>query len=597
MAAATMLLMTMTPTPAVAQSPTSKNYVSGPMLAMDDLGRKLPTASESKTIAFDGKHYVGMFYFLWMGEHGTDGPYDITKIVEANPTAVNNANHSAWGPMNAFHFWGEPLYDYYFSSDVWVMRKHIEELTNANVDFLYIDVTNAYTYLSNAYWLMSTINDFLQQGWDAPKIVFYTNTNSAYVADQLYQYIYQRNIFPDTWFKINGKPVIVADPTSMSQEQKSYFEIRKPQWPNETAKNNAWPWMDFTRPQRVFYNASGTGEAISVSVAQHAGTIRFSDSAFYGNRTNRGRSWHNNTHGVTNDSYLNGYNFAEQWTRAISVNVPYVLVTGWNEWVAQRFTYANGVVTFVDCASTEYSRDIEMTKGKYFDNYYMQLISSIRKYKGAPETVKQNERKTIDLNGSFDQWDSVAVAYNDFMGDTMPRNAQGWGNRTLTNNTGRNDIALAKVAHDLQNLYFYVETTGTITTPDSASSWMQLFLDTDENNQGWYGYDYIANYQWKSAGKTTLAKATSLDNAYQFIVVADLDYKIQDNKMMIKVPLEQLGLANATTLKFEFKWGDSTSTLDTMEKMYTDGDTAPIGRLNFSFVADPPAGIDDSSLY
>ena len=94
-----------------------------------------------------------------------------------------------------------------------------------------------------------------------------------------------------------------------------------------------------------------------------------------------------------------------------------------------------------------------------------------------------------------------------------------------------------------------------------------------------------------------MAKATSLDNAYQFIVVADLDYKIQDNKMMIKVPLEQLGLANATTLKFEFKWGDSTSTLDTMEKMYTDGDTAPIGRLNFSFVADPPAGIDDSSLY
>jgi hypothetical protein len=30
---------------------------------------------------------VGLFYFLWLGEHGRKGPYDVTKILEADPDA------------------------------------------------------------------------------------------------------------------------------------------------------------------------------------------------------------------------------------------------------------------------------------------------------------------------------------------------------------------------------------------------------------------------------------------------------------------------------------------------------------------------------
>ena len=32
-------------------------------------------------------HKVGLFYFLWLGEHGRKGPYDVTKILEADPDA------------------------------------------------------------------------------------------------------------------------------------------------------------------------------------------------------------------------------------------------------------------------------------------------------------------------------------------------------------------------------------------------------------------------------------------------------------------------------------------------------------------------------
>ena len=87
--------------------------------------------------------YVGIFYFLWLGEHGTGGPYDITKLLAANPT------NPAWGPAGAFHHWGESELGYYLSSDDYVIRKHAHMLVDAGVDVLIFDVTNGLTYKSN----------------------------------------------------------------------------------------------------------------------------------------------------------------------------------------------------------------------------------------------------------------------------------------------------------------------------------------------------------------------------------------------------------------------------------------------------------------
>ena len=53
--------------------------------------------------------------------------------------------------------------------------------------------------------------------------------------------------------------------------------------------------------------------------------------------------------------------------------------------------------------------------------------------------------------------------------------------------------------------------------------------------------------------------------------------------MMVKVPLSDLGINDYNNITFSFKWGDSTSVYNTMEKMYTDGDVMPLGRLNYIF--------------
>ena len=47
--------------------------------------------------AFAKERQVGLFYFLWLGEHGRTGPYDVSKILAADPDAGHNPNSPVWG--------------------------------------------------------------------------------------------------------------------------------------------------------------------------------------------------------------------------------------------------------------------------------------------------------------------------------------------------------------------------------------------------------------------------------------------------------------------------------------------------------------------
>ena len=87
-----------------------------------------------------------MFYFLWMGAHVNGGPYDITKILAEDPTAASNPDSPLWGPLHAFHHWGESLFGYYQSDDPYVLRRHAQMLSDAGVDVVIFDVTNQSTY-------------------------------------------------------------------------------------------------------------------------------------------------------------------------------------------------------------------------------------------------------------------------------------------------------------------------------------------------------------------------------------------------------------------------------------------------------------------
>ena len=575
--------------------PNEHNYLSGAFAGTDDLGRALPSALDVGVYGTNGEHYVGLFYFLWMGLHGDWGVYDLQDILdEYGQEGAEDLSH--YGGQGVMHWFSEPLYGYYYANDIWVMRKHMEQLSNANIDFLYIDLTNGidFNYVSNLKQLMSVSADMRKQGFDAPQIVAYTNTAAEGVVQALYDYIYKQNWCPESWFRINGKPVIVA-PYSANIDD--FFTIKQNQWPNDpNYKTDGWPWMDFEWPQRIFTastSVTGDASAINVSIAQHSGNTIFSSSSIYnyaGDKGNRGRSFDGTkTPAEALDAFNKnpdltkyGYNFQAQWDRAIAANVPYVLVTGWNEWVAQRQATLQGYpVSFVDTASEEYSRDAEMLRGGYFDNYYMQLIANVAKLKGAAPVVVQDARNPINVTGDFAQWDSVIVDYNDPAGDMLNRYGQAFGNTTQSDTTGRNDIVAAKVTSDTEYVYFYAETAGNISMYNTDASWMQLFVNVDRNAEnGWYGYDFIINYNAKDQNTTTVAKYSAVDGAFGFTEVGEVSYQVKGNKMMIAVPQAMLGIEGYKEIYVEFKWADADVQINEMEDFYSYGDAAPGGRLN-----------------
>ena len=182
--------------------------------------------------------------------------------------------------------------------------------------------------------------------------------------------------------------------------------------------------------------------------------------------TNIGRSFQAGRQPAINRLGLTGSEgrglfFAEQISRALKIGPEFAFVTGWNEWVAQRFvqeagkpagslvgrTLAPGQTFFVDAYNQEYSRDIEPMAGGHTDNYYYQLVDFVRRYKGVRPIPTAKKDCSITVDGNFEEWKAVEPEFRDTIGDTEHRNEKGWGDKlTYADTSGRNDFVTLKVA-------------------------------------------------------------------------------------------------------------------------------------------------------
>jgi hypothetical protein len=360
---------------------------------------------------------------------------------------------------------------------------------------------------------MEAMNAVRAQGKEAPKIAFYTNTSSGETMQEAYNNFYRSGApyrHPDCWFYLEGKPLIIGHSKEASgTDYQDFFTFRESQWPNEDQKQNSWPWIEFVRPQKVYYNHKDEKEIINVSVAQHPNpTAGMGGSAFYGNDDNWGRSYHNGSAGNPEIDLVYGYDFQEQWDFAIKQNTPFIYVTGWNEWIAGKFKSRDSNPEhswFCDQASPEYSRDIEPSlTANLKDHYYMQLVNNIRRYKGVEANPPLSAPTTIR---KMSDWQQVYPTYKDYTKDTEARNHPGTQTDPVTtyvNNTGRNDFEVLKVARNDKNVYFYAQAVANITS-NSGSNWMRLYIDADRSaDSGWKGYDY------RVAGGENLQKFTAL---------------------------------------------------------------------------------------
>lgn len=573
--------------------------LNGAYGGIDDLGRVV----EGNTVVGDEKdRKVGIFYFLWMGEHGKGGPYDNSVIAENNPNAIKTEKdwiQSGGGPQGAHHFWGEPLFGYYLTKDKWVMRKHLQMLTDAGVDFIVFDTTNGVVYESRVKDLISVWYEYLEMGVDVPKIAFYTNSSSGRTMQTIYAGIYKNKQlnkkYPrlsELWYQWDNKPMIVGNVSEASNELKEYFTIKSSQWPTKSKIDNGFPWMEFSRSltEKAVYGRDGRKEVVNVSVAQHSATVCFSKTAWYG-ANDRTRCWHDGANDKSKDAILYGYNFAEQWEFAIAQDPEMIFITGWNEWVAQRQEPGgSSPIVFVDCADYNTSRDIEPAASVFGDNYYMQMVEYIRKYKGAEGRVYVGDDISIDINGDFSQWDTktISAKYQDYKNDIIDRQEKGFGSLEYTNTTGRNDIVNMKVAHDSNYIYFYVDTAEDLTEM-TDENWMTLFIDSGaENKKSWYGYDYAVNIVSPDGKNGTLSKATG--DGWGWEKAGNVQIKVEGNKMMLAIERKDMGIPDnngKTLIDIQFKWVDNYQKDEQgnfdIWTFYIDGDAAPYGRLNFIY--------------
>jgi hypothetical protein len=570
-------------------------------VATDSIGRQTPPYADCPVRP---DKTVGMFYFLWQGYHGTSGPYDISKLLSDDPA------NPKYGDRWVYHWWGEPEAGYYMSRDPWVVRRNMSMLSDAGVDTLIFDVTNGPVY-TEAYTLVcETLSEMRGNGQRTPQVMFITWSHSPTVAKQVYDDFYAKNLYPELWFRWRGKPLILGklddpmdDGKPLPTSIRDFFAWRTAwfQPAGYQAGYHKWTWGS-TSPQDAAWDKPGVPEEVSVSVATHpTGGV--------------GRSYHNGQEPPRDRSKNTGSTpfglfFGEQWERALKLDPAFVFVTGWNEWTAMRFIVGTsgkqdpnrddpvpmmcgdptkpGDSFFVDQYNQEFSRDIEPMQSGHTDNYYYQLVNSIRHYKGARRPNPPGQPKSITVAGPFSQWDSVTPEYRDTVGDTLHRDYAGWGNIRYRNDTGRNDLVLMKVARDAKYVTFYAETKDRL-TPQTGHNWMLLFLNSDlDPSTGWHGYDHVINLEGVGAKTTTVKR--NVNGKWSWRQVATVSYCVSGNKLMIQVPRSAIGQAGHD-VAFDFHWADNIGDTGDISEFFVNGDSAPNRRFNYRYAAHTPGPV------
>ena len=545
--------------------------------ATDALGRQLPTAAQ--TGPFRKDRYVGIFYFLWHGEHGSKAVYDITKLTRANPT------RPAYGPAGAFHWWGEPEAGYYKADDSWVIQRNLQMLTLAGVDVLFFDVTNASTYLPTVSKLCEISLAMRNRGIPTPYICFITYSKGAETVAELYNQFYKPNRYSDLWFRWQGKPLLLGKQEETTDSAvRDFFTWRFSwAWTNARQEPRHWQWLDNTPQNYGWDKDPKIPEEIPVAVAGHP-------NSNIGKSFQRGRQPALQTGNLTSRTNQGVY-FEEQWRRALQVDPQLVFVAGWNEWVAQRFVAdkdgsANflgrsvkaGQTHFIDLYNREYNRDIEPMKEGYTDTYYYQLVANIRRYKGMDAPEPASSPQSVIIDGRFDEWKSVKPVFIDPKGDVFHRSHPRFGDvGRYVNNTGRNDIIESRITHNAKNLYVYVKTDRSLTS-STDRNWMLLYIDSDQSTKtGWQGYDYLINQSVKG-NRTSISRW----NGRAYIPTVTGIFAHKGSFLELALPLNALA-QKPSHVRLDFHWADNIQTLNNITEFFINGDNAPDRRFNYRY--------------
>ena len=593
-------------------------------VATDALGRVMPTAEEAP-LRTDKQRTVGIFYITWHdeGKYGLNAPYggDVTRTLQEAPEARLDAYHPAWKEWSLH--WGEPEAGYFLSQDRWLIRRDLSMLADAGVDVLILDVTNAVRYWDEWAVLFDEMAKMRALGNSVPQFCFWAfNGAVVSVVTDLYERIYKKEVARDFWFMWDGKPLLLynAEPDHDAngsgyeagrypQEVLEFFTLRNMWWGyyewgghRYVGTEDNWSFgyeMNDERvaemtPKDLASRHKGRLEEMAVTPAQHPISIT-------------GKSWRRETKepalnqwDMPDSAYVpwlgrtvahpEGYGiyFQDRWDEALAVDPDFIYVNDWNEWTAGKYRsgLAPGSETvpgpttflgrenpfyFVDQYNAEFNRTIQPMRGGYTDNYYMQLVQNIRRYKGVRPQLVARGRNAV-------------VSYRDTRGDVMHRDHNGYGGLHYTDSSGRNDIVECRVKVTRKYIVFEAVTADAL-TPCTDRNWMLLYMDTHPATTAAEGVARGGN----GLGFDFMVKNGILyrsgDAKGQWKAVTSVERVIAGNSLTMTVPRKALGLKRGA-FTLDFKWADNPSDPDDIISISTMGDTAPNRRFRFRLFSD-----------
>ena len=582
-------------------------------VATDALGRVLPDAVEAP-LRTDKQRTVGIFYVTWHdeGKYRLKAPYggDVTRTLQEAPEARMDATHPAW-KEGSLH-WGEPEAGYFLSQDRWLIRRDLSMLADAGVDVLILDVTNAVLYWDEWAVLFEEMAAMRLMGNRVPQFCFWAfNGNVVSVVTQLYERVYKEDRAKDFWFQWDGKPLLLynAEPThdangggyksgAYPQEILDFFTLRNMWWGyyewgghRYVGTEDSWSFgyemnddrVASMQPADLASRHQGRLEEMAVTPAQHPISIT-------------GKSWRRGMHepplnqyDLPDSAYVpwlgrtvthpEGYGiyFQDRWDEAIAADPDFIYINDWNEWTAGKYrsglapgsTTDSGPTTFlgrenpfyfVDQYNAEFNRTIQPMKGGYTDNYYMQMVQNIRRYKGVRQQPVTRGYKT-------------PARFFDTSGDVLHRDHNGYGGLHYTDTTGRNDIIKATVSVTRKDIVFTVAAADNLTLNTDAQ-WMLLYLDSDSNvSTGWEGFDFMVR-------EGQLYRYNAPTATWQ--TVCSVKRLVNGNSLIITIPRKRLALA-ADNFTLDFKWADNPIDPLDIISISTTGDTAPNRRFRYRF--------------
>jgi hypothetical protein len=197
-----------------ADDSAGRDLYSDTWVATDAIGRAMPDVASAGPVKDGQRRVVGIFYITWHGDGlaGMKSPYsaDVSKIYEKDPSARLDGANPLW-TEGSYH-WGEPENGYFLSKDEYVIRKDISMLSDAGVDVLIMDVTNAVRYWDEWAVMFPLMEKMKAEGNKVPQICFWAfNGPCITVVQDIYEKIYKTEKYKDLWFYWDGKPLLLCN--------------------------------------------------------------------------------------------------------------------------------------------------------------------------------------------------------------------------------------------------------------------------------------------------------------------------------------------------------------------------------------------------